>query len=134
MKIANYKDIELENVNVEGAVNTKIRWMIAQKDGAPNFALRMFEVEAGGNTPYHKHAWEHEVFVLEGEGEFVTERGSQKFGTWDTIYVDPNMYHQFKNVGDSMMRFLCIIPHPEQEAPKKKEVKNPFAAGVANNC
>jgi quercetin dioxygenase-like cupin family protein len=133
MKIANYKEIKLEDVNAEGAINTKIRWMISEKDGAPNFALRMFEVEVGGQTPFHQHAWEHEVFVLEGEGEFVTERGSQKFGVWDSIYVDPDMMHQFKNVGNSMMRFLCIIPHEvKQEAPKK--VANPFAAGKANNC
>ncbi|MBN2829060.1 MAG: cupin domain-containing protein [Candidatus Cloacimonetes bacterium] len=133
MKIANYKEIKLEDVNAEGAINTKIRWMISEKDGAPNFALRMFEVEVGGQTPYHQHAWEHEVFVLEGEGEFVTERGVQKFGAWDCIYVDPDMMHQFKNVGKGIMRFLCIIPHePKKEAPKK--VVNPFAAGKANNC
>ena len=75
MKLANYKDVQLEDVNVEGAKGTKIRWLISQKDNAPNFAMRMFEVEPNGNTPFHLHTWEHEVFCLEGTGKLITEWG-----------------------------------------------------------
>ncbi len=131
MKLVNYQDVTLEDVNVEGSSATKIRWMISQKDNAPNFALRMFEVGPGGHTPFHQHDWEHEVFVLEGNGAFVTDDGEKPFSTWDVIYVDPNIMHQFKNTGEGMMRFLCIIPH---EKPVVKKVINPFAAGTANNC
>jgi len=135
MKIAKYDEVTLEDVSVEGSAATKIRWLISQKDGAPNFALRMFEVEPGGHTPYHKHAWEHEVFVLEGNGTFITEEGETPFSTWDVIYVDPDKMHQFKNSGDTLMRFLCIIPHENKIAkPVAKKSMNPFAAGVANNC
>ena len=34
MKFANYKEIDLEDVKVEGAKNTKIRWLISKKDNA----------------------------------------------------------------------------------------------------
>ena len=131
MKLSDYKDIPLEDVNVEGAKYAKIRWLIGQKDNAPNFALRMFEIEKEGHTPLHSHDFEHEVFVLEGQGIFVCPEGKKEFKPWDVIYVDPNIEHQFINTGDGIMRFLCIIPH---EKPKVKKAINPFAAGTANNC
>jgi quercetin dioxygenase-like cupin family protein len=140
MKLAHYSQVELQPVNIEGAVGTSIRWLIAQKDGAPNFALRMFEVEPGGHTPYHKHAWEHEVYCLEGEGTLVFEGNEYPFKAHDTMFIDPEKMHQFKNAGKGKMKFLCIIPHEnnyaqeEKKEPEKKKPVNPFAAGKANNC
>jgi len=131
MKIIHYDQAELEPVNVEGAEETKIRWLIAQKDGAPNFALRMFEVGPGGHTPYHEHSWEHEVFVVSGEGALQTERGDLPFAEHDVIYVDPGLRHAFKNTGRDTLKFLCIVPH---EQPVQKKTINPFAEGTANNC
>lgn len=131
MKVIHYDKAELEPVYAEGAEGAKIRWLIAQKDGAPNFALRMFEVEPGGHTPYHQHAWEHEVYVLSGNGVLQTERGELPFAANDAIYVDPDMLHAFKNTGTGIMKFLCIIPH---EQPVKKKILNPFADETANNC
>lgn len=134
MKLKHYTDITLEDVNVEGAKGTKIRWLISKDDKAPNFAMRMFEVQPGGFTPYHSHPWEHEVFVVEGEGAFITETDEIPFKAGDAIFADPDMKHQFKNTGSTLMRFLCLIPH---ESPAKKpEVKvvNPFGTGKANNC
>ncbi|MDD3051233.1 MAG: cupin domain-containing protein [Candidatus Cloacimonetes bacterium] len=132
MKVTSYENVTLENVAIEGAVNTKIRWLISQKDGAPNFALRMFEVEEGGNTPFHSHDYEHEVFVLQGEGVFVFEDKEHPFKKWDVIYVDPGKEHQFRNTGKEKMVFLCIIPH--QPAQRVKKNINPFASGTVNNC
>jgi len=131
MKLSHFDEVELEPVYAEGSDKVKIRWLIAQKDGAPNFAMRMFEVEPGGYTPYHKHDWEHEIWCVEGKGSFVTERGEMAFSAQDFIYVDPGLMHQFRNAGDSTLKFLCLIPHEE---PVKKKTLNPFAAGKANNC
>ncbi|MDP3113364.1 MAG: cupin domain-containing protein [Candidatus Cloacimonadaceae bacterium] len=131
MKVIHYDQVELEPVYADGAQGAKIRWLVAQKDGAPNFALRMFEVEPGGYTPYHQHDWEHELFVLDGTGALVTERGDTPFAANDVMYVDPNMLHSFKNTGNGVLKFLCIIPH---EQPIVKKTLNPFAGGEANNC
>ena len=48
MKVVHYDQVQLEPVYAEGAESAQIRWLIAQKDGAPNFALRMFEVAPQG--------------------------------------------------------------------------------------
>ena len=131
MKITHFNDVLLEDVNVEGADKTKIRWLISKKDNAPNFAMRMFEVEAGGHTPFHSHDWEHEVFVLHGTGALVTEEGEKPFQQWDVIFVEPFLKHQFKNTGDTLLRFLCVVPHPNQP---NKVSGNPLGDKPANNC
>jgi len=130
MKHVNYSEVPLEDVNIEGAVGAKIRWLIGQKDDAPNFAMRMFEIDTGGNTPYHTHAYEHEVFVLSGAGKVVTEQGAKAINTYDVIFIPPNIEHQFVNIGDKPLVFLCLIPNEL----KKPAPKNPFASGKANNC
>ena len=133
MKHIHYTDIPLEEVTIEGARKTKMRWLVSQKDGAPNFAMRLFEVEPGGFTPYHSHSWEHENFILEGEGALVTEDVDIPFKPGDVIYVEPHMKHNYKNTGDKVLKFLCIIPLEKPQQEEKKTV-NPFAAGTANNC
>ena len=81
--------------------------------GAKNFAMRMFELEPGGYTPLHHHPWEHEVFVLEGEGVVFDGEAEHKFGEWDVIFIPPNETHQFRNTGDRLLRILCLIPYRE---------------------
>jgi quercetin dioxygenase-like cupin family protein len=131
MKVIHYDQVELEPVYADGAKGARIRWLIAQKDGAPTFAMRMFEVEPGGHTPYHQHDWEHELYVLSGNGVLQTERGDISFAENDVMFVDPNLLHSFKNTGSGTLKFLCIIPH---EQPVVKKVVNPFADETANNC
>ena len=133
MKHSYYKDIPLEKVTMEGAKKAGIRRMVIQNDGAPNFAMRMFEIEPGGFTPYHSHSWEHENFIVEGEGVLTTEDGEVPFKAGDIIYVDPNFVHNYKNTGNKVLKFLCIIPH-EKSRKEKKKVVNPFASEIAKNC
>jgi len=130
MKHVKHTEVKLEDVNVEGAKGARLRWLISEKDSAPNFAMRMFEVEVDGHTPYHTHSFEHEVFVLSGAGKIVTKEGSKAMNPWDVIYVPPMDEHQFVNIGDTPLVFLCIIPNEV----KKVAPKNPFATGKANNC
>jgi quercetin dioxygenase-like cupin family protein len=58
MKVIDSKEIGLRPVNVEGAEGVKMRWLISQKE-APNFAMRLFELDKGGHTPLHTHPTEH---------------------------------------------------------------------------
>ena len=110
MKLSHYTDIDLEEVTMEGAKGARIRWLVSEKDGAPNFAMRMFEVQPGGHTPLHTHPQEHEVFIVEGRGTLVYEDQEHEFEAEYVIFVPPNQKHRFKNTGDSLLRMLCIIP------------------------
>jgi len=110
MKIEKAANVTRNAVVVEGAKGVQIRWLISKGDGATNFAMRMFEVEPGGHTPLHTHSHEHEVFVVEGEGCFVCQGNEHPFSGEYVIFVPGNAEHQFKNTGNSVLRFLCIIP------------------------
>lgn len=114
MKVKHYSDVLNEDANMEGAVGASIRWILGPKDDMPNFYLRMIEVETGGNTPRHRHPYEHEVYVLEGQGELIDPDG-KPLELWpgNVAYVAPDELHQFRNTGDGVFRFLCIIPKTE---------------------
>jgi len=60
MKIVDYKEVNAEAVDFEDVKDVKVRWLISDKDNAPNFAMRLFEVGPGGYSPLHTHSWEHE--------------------------------------------------------------------------
>ncbi len=97
-------------VATEGAKAATIRELITDRDGAPTFAMRLFEISPGGHTPRHSHNLEHEVFVLEGTGGVATPDGSAALKAGDAILIPPNEEHQFLNDGPATFRFLCIIP------------------------
>jgi quercetin dioxygenase-like cupin family protein len=111
MRVQNYQDIDMKEVEMEGANGCRVRQLVGQVDQAPNFAMRQFEVAPGGHTPKHFHDYEHEVFVLEGEGVVVDGDQEQPLSSGDVVYVAPNDVHQFRNTGDSPMRFLCLVPN-----------------------
>ncbi len=109
MKVMHYRDILSKEVE-EGAKGVKIRWLVSKEDGAPNYQMRLFEVEAGGYTPYHSHDWEHEVFVLEGKGVIKTKDENIEISDGYFAFIKPNEYHQFINTGDKVLKFICVIP------------------------
>jgi len=110
MKIFHYKDVEAKEAE-EGASRLRVRCLITKDTGAENFAMRLFEMEPGGNSPLHSHAWEHEVFILEGEGLAVGEGEERKFREGDVIFIPPEEMHQLKNTGRKTAKFLCLIPY-----------------------
>jgi len=110
MKVEKSSDVSKSPVEIENAKGVEIRWLISKEDGAENFAMRMFELQPGGFTPLHSHKHEHEVFVVQGQGTFVCEGQEYEFGAEYVIFVPPNTEHRFKNIGDSILRFLCLIP------------------------
>ena len=110
MKICDYTDVELQQVGEEGARGVSVRWVISKDDGAENFYMRIFDMQPGGNTPFHQHAWEHEVFILEGEAQVVSENGQKSAHAGSVIFIRPDEKHQFRNESDAVARFICLIP------------------------
>ncbi len=114
MKVENSARIEETEVTMEGAAGARMRLLISERDGARNFAMRMFTVAPGGHTPYHNHNYEHEVYILEGQGVLKGEQKTHEFGTGDVIFVQADEKHQFLNTGAQSLKFLCLIPAIEK--------------------
>jgi len=113
MKIFSYKDVEAKEAD-DGAVGVKVRWLITKELGAPNFAMRRFEIAPRGSSPLHTHPWEHEVFVLKGEGVVVGKDKQTKISAGSVAFVAPNELHQFRNSGKTALVFLCMVPIREK--------------------
>jgi len=109
-KITHISDINQEKVEMHGVKDAYIQWLISDKDSAPNFAMRRFVVKANGFTPYHNHPYEHEVYILNGEGEVRIEDKTFKIKKDFVIFVPPNAKHQFINTGNTDLIFICVIP------------------------
>ena len=92
------------------ALGVKIRWLIDDTTGAPNFAMRHFEIAPGGHTPLHEHAWEHEVFILTGSGVVTSAEGDLEFGPGDVIFMPGGEKHNFTNTGAEAVTMLCLVP------------------------
>jgi len=114
MKVVHSSEIEAKPVSEEGARGATVRWLLARPEGAPSFAMRLFELAPGGQTPSHEHAWEHEVFVLDGDLEVVTASGCVALGAGDAVLTMPQERHQFRNTAEAAAHFLCLIPLPEE--------------------
>ena len=113
MKVVHYSDVQAEVVPDVAGVT--IRWVLAKQDGAPHFALRVFEVLPGAASPHHRHWWEHEVFVPDGTGVVSTEEGDFPLTSGTAVLVPGGVLHQFRNTGLDLLRFICLVPHSELE-------------------
>jgi len=108
--VKNYTDVAAENVTMAGAENVTIRWLLGKDSPAPNFYLRLFEVQPGGHSPYHTHPSEHEIFILEGSGRINARGMSHAVTPGSFALVEPGEEHQFENSGDTVLKFLCLVP------------------------
>jgi len=112
MEIFHYQHVEAKYAE-EGASKLRVRWLITKETGAENFAMRLFEMEPGGYSPFHSHPWEHEVFILEGEGLVFGEGHEREFRDGCVIFIPSNEEHQFRNNGEKTVKFLCLVPMHE---------------------
>ena len=106
MKIKKYLDVE-GSLELPGVVKREV---VNKSDGAPNFCMRVFELEPGRSTPFHAHDWEHEVYVLNGTGTAVSDNGEKPISPDSVAFVPANENHCFKNTGKEILRFICVIP------------------------
>lgn len=112
-KVFHYDAVKAKDVE-EGCSKVRVRWLITKEMGAKNFAMRLFEIDLAGFTPLHRHNWEHEVFILEGEGAIFDGKKATPFKVGDVIFVPPNERHQFKNTGKDLLKILCLIPYVQE--------------------
>ena len=106
IQVRDFREVE-GRPEIEGVT---MRVAIGPEHGAPFFNMRVFDVEPDHKTPHHSHWWEHEVFVLSGQGVVKTEQGDEPIGHGSTVFVPGDEMHQFQNTGDEVLRFICLVP------------------------
>ena len=112
MKVTHYSRFQpIDAAAIEKAyVGVTIRRVISENDGAGDFVMDIFEIAPGGQTPFHSHPWEHEIFVISGRGQCRDATGERSFAEGDVIHVGPGESHAFGNSGSDFIKLLCVIP------------------------
>jgi quercetin dioxygenase-like cupin family protein len=106
---------EIEYEPVDAAAGLRKGVLVAEEHGAPNFAVRRFELDPGAEVPTHTNAVEHEQYVLEGEyvvgigeGEDAAEH---VVSAGDSLLIPAGVPHWYRNEGDDPGAFLCAVPN-----------------------
>ncbi len=110
MKLKQYAEVEATHFNTDIAKGVAARVVIGKADGAPNFCMRVFEIAAGGHTPLHSHAWEHEMFIHAGVGEVYGNGQWHPLRPGKVVLIPGNEEHQLRNSGPEPLVVVCLVP------------------------
>jgi quercetin dioxygenase-like cupin family protein len=112
MIVRHFLDVQ-EVTSLKGANGVSKRTLLGKDESAPNFFLRRFRVDAGGNTPRHSHPWEHEIYVLSGEGEVMVSGERSALSEGIAVLIPSGEEHQIM-AGAVPLEFICVIPAVEE--------------------
>ena len=117
------EDVKIETFPYRGVsqevLGTSVRWLSRCGDdghGYPEYGLRLFTIQPGGQIPIHNHFYHQTMYILTGEfecWEFDPETDERvetctaPAGT--AVYVPSMVPHGMKNLSDTPSTFLCCI-------------------------
>ena len=110
MIVGNMKDLESIKVNHPSAKDAAMKVLVSGKEGWDSHVMRVVEVEVGGYTPKHSHPWPHINYIIEGKGEILIKDTLHPVTPGSYAFVPDDTLHQFRNVGDTVFKFMCIVP------------------------
>ena len=121
-KVMNYRDVKAEDVGPDMAEgHVTIRWLIAEKDGARTFYMRLFEMSPRAKIKAHFHPWEHEIFILKGSGRLRIGKTWHEVKSEMFVFIPPNVEHEYE-ADEEGLTFLCLIP----AKPTAEKVEKPI--------
>jgi quercetin dioxygenase-like cupin family protein len=108
MKVKHLNDIHSEQVS---AGTKTYRQVLIGPEEAPNFAMRRFIIEPGGEMPRHTNTVEHEQFVLNGRARVGIGDDVFEVRKNDVVFIPVDMPHWYKALGDENFEFICVVPN-----------------------
>ncbi len=113
MKIQNYHQVE----GIDAAPGVVMHVVAGTDEGAPTFVMRVFEIQPGGATPHHTHPWEHEIFVVSGQGTLKSNETEKPLNQGDAVMVLPDEPHSFVNTSNELLTIICVVPLVDGKMP-----------------
>ena len=110
MIVDNVKNVPVIEVNSSEAKFTSMKVLVSPKEGWEGYVMREVTVLEGGFTPKHSHPWEHINYMIEGVGELMIDGKINKVEQGSYAYVPKGVLHQFRNDGNGVFKFICIVP------------------------
>lgn len=112
MLVRRPEEVDAQPMTMPGAQGVTMKLMVGRDDGAPNFAMRLFTVQPGGQTPKHAHNYEHEVMIVAGQAQVYDAAldGERPAAAGDVLFIPANQLHQFRNTAHAPLQFMCLVP------------------------
>ena len=122
------EDVTYESVDAADGLRKGV--LVGPEHGAPNLAIRRFELEPGAEVPEHTNEIEHEQYVLEGEyvvgiseapeapranGDAVGAGEEHVVSAGDALHIPAGAVHWYRNESDEPGAFLCAVPNGDDE-------------------
>ena len=92
--------------SVEGKTNP----VLGPEDGVPNYVMLWVQHPPGGSSAQHVHPWEHQAYIVEGEGVVWVEGEEYPIKAGDAVLVPPGVEHQFRNRGAGTLSRVTVNP------------------------
>ncbi len=108
--VGNIKDLVAQEVTHPDAYKAAMQVRVSPENGWDDHVMRVVEVEVDGFTPKHNHPSPHINFFIEGNGELMIDGQINKVEPGSFAFVPENALHQFRNKGENIFKFICIVP------------------------
>jgi quercetin dioxygenase-like cupin family protein len=124
VKWRDIQEVEVNEIPYKGKMNEvkgiSIRWLSKSghdRDGQPEYGLRLFTARPGGEIPVHSHFYVQTMYIVSGQFECwrfdpETDELLQTVvcGPGDSIYVPSMEPHGMRNISEEESgTFLCCI-------------------------
>lgn len=110
MLVKHLDDCPRKEVSNASAKNAFMKVLVSEKEGWEDYVMRVVEVEKDGYTPKHQHPWPHINYVIEGDGHLMMNGKNHTLKSGTYAYVPDNTLHQYRNTGNGILKFICIVP------------------------
>lgn len=108
--IAHEKDNQAKQLVGDQVKHAAMKVLVGPEHGWSDHVMRVVELQTDGYSPKHAHPWPHINYMIEGEGCLMIDGVDTTVKAGSYAYVPANTLHQFKNTGQGIFRFICIVP------------------------
>lgn len=110
-KVTDAASVPALPIEEEGAEGMTMQWLIGDDvERSPSFSTRKVTLQPGGVTPRRQTSWEHQLHILSGSALLVEDSLETPLGPGNTVQVRPNLAFTIKNIGETPLEYLHIIP------------------------
>lgn len=102
--------VKAEKINGLDCDNVFGKVLVSPENGWEDYTMREFILGVNCSTPNHNHPWPHINYVISGQGTLTIDGQVNELKKGSYAYVPNDIQHQFTNIGNEDLVFICIVP------------------------
>ncbi len=110
MIVSQEQNVLAATINSSEVRNAAMKVLVGEKEGWTDYVMRIVELGPEGYSPRHTHPWPHINYMVEGSGSLYMAGKQHSVEAGAYAFVPADTEHQFKNTGNGVFRFICIVP------------------------